>query len=83
MPQYFWLLHLVKFYKGDIVLRPFSKLKTFLKYKVNVNNNFSEMPSSLSIDKLVKVDQILIDNYLNKKIALPKLIKDLYALSKT
>lgn len=83
MPQFFWLAHLVKYYKGDIVLLPFEQLTEVLKYKVNVNNKHNNNNHDIDLEKYVMLDRAMIKKYINKSVCLPALIKDLYGLSKT
>ena len=82
MPQYFWLLHLLKYYKGDVVLRPFKKLTSLLTYNINSSVGLDTLPNLKNIEKLTKIDTVLIKKFMNRKVNLKNLIRDLYGLSK-
>ena len=70
MPQYLWLLHLYKFYKGPIVLRPFSHIKEITQ----VHANKSKLKRQVKpIDRFIKVDTFLL-RHLNKTVQLKDII---------
>ena len=71
-PQYMWLLHLYKFYKGAVTLKPFSHIKkiTNMHKKKDKGKKVSVAP----LKSFVEVDYQLMDHY-NETIQLGELIK--------
>jgi hypothetical protein len=75
VPQFVWLCHLSKYYKGNVDFRSMDNLKEFTElYSVNY---FREDNVSI-IPKFVDIDNLLLSKYLNHKIALADVIKELY-----
>jgi hypothetical protein len=72
-PQYMWLFHLYKFYKGDVTLKPFSHIKkiTNMHEKKDKGKKVSVAP----LKSFVEVDYQLID-HCDKTIQLGDLIKE-------
>ena len=70
MPQYLWLLHLYKFYKGPIVLRPFSHIKEITQVHANKSKSKRQVKP---IDRFIKVDTFLL-RHLNKTVQLKDII---------
>jgi len=74
VPQYMWLLHLYKFYKGTVTLKPFSHLKKITN--IHKGKKFKVKKGSVALLKsFVEVDYKLMEYY-NKKIKLGELIKE-------
>ena len=73
-PQYMWLLHLYKFYKGTVTLKPFKHIKKITNRHEH-NNKIKEVYVPL-LKKFVEVDYELMEHY-NKMIELGELVKGL------
>ena len=73
VPQYVWLLHLHRFYKGTVTLLPFKDIKKITKIHKRYSNK-RKTPVAL-LKSFVEVDYELIENHLNKPILLEKLIR--------
>ena len=71
-PQYMWLFHLYKFYKGTVTLKPFSFIKKITKTHINKYRT-EKVPVAL-LKSFVDVDYELIKNY-NDSMELGELIK--------
>jgi len=72
-PQYLWLLHLYKFYKGAVTLKPFSHIKK-ITIKHEKKGKGKKVPVAL-LKSFVEVDYQLMDYY-GKTIQLGDLIKE-------
>ena len=71
-PQWLWLFHLYKFYRGKVILKPFETINDYCK----VHKNKKEKQTDVALIKqFVEVDYELIENHLNKPILLEKLIR--------
>ena len=70
-PQYIWLIHLYKFYKGAITIRPFEYLKNITDVHMAKSVSKVTIPVCKSF---VDVDQYLT-KYYNQTIAIGDLIK--------
>ena len=71
-PQWLWLFHLYKFYRGKVILKPFETINDYCK----VHKNKEEKQTDVALIKqFVEVDYELIENHLNEPILLEKLIK--------
>ena len=88
MPQYFWLIHLLRYYKGDITISPMKELypKLTSHYGPWTDNARPWKPISSTIRKkllsmatgfYIDADKILLKNYLGKTINLKRLIKEI------
>ncbi len=70
-PQYVWLLHLSKFYKGDITLRPLDYIKNI----TNIHVTGGDMNEHVPINKsFIEVDQHLM-KYINQTVNLVDIIR--------
>ena len=70
-PQYMWLLHLSKFYKKDITIRPFE----YIRQITTVHANKSPKKTKITIcEKFVKVDRYLTKLY-NQTVSLSEIVK--------
>jgi len=75
VPQFYWLMHLSKFYKGDVRLRPFSDLKTITKiHLIRDKVEFKKKINVPLLKSFVDIDHRLSQHY-NQTINLPELIK--------
>jgi hypothetical protein len=70
MPQYLWLLHLYKYHKGPIVLRPFSYIKEITQIHARANERHRRIEP---IERFTKVDNLLL-RHLNKTVSLRDII---------
>ena len=71
-PQWLWLFHLYKFYRGKVILKPFETINDYC----NVHKNKEEKQTDVALIKqFVEVDYELIENHLNEPILLEKLIR--------
>jgi len=69
-PQYFWLMHLYRFYKGDITIRPFNYISNITQVHLHKSNSSVDVPVC---EPYVKADRHLI-KYYNQTVALEDLI---------
>jgi|TARA_B110000977_G_C10739460_1_gene362434 hypothetical protein len=75
-PQYTWLLHLYKYYKGTVTLKPFEDIKKITTVHRNNDNSIKVKNVAVAPQKsFVEVDYQLMDHY-NKTIQLGELIKE-------
>lgn len=72
-PQYVWLLHLYRFYKGLITLRPFEDISKITN--IHKNGNESKKTRVPSVRSCVEPDKFLFE-YLHRPIMLGNLIKE-------
>ena len=70
-PQYVWLLHLSKFYKGDITLRPFDYIKEVTDLHVTGAGRRDRVPLN---ESFIQVDQQLM-KYRGQTVPLVDIIK--------
>lgn len=70
-PQYVWLLHLSKFYKGDITLRNFDYIKELTDLHVTGTDRKTQVPINRSF---IQVDQHIM-KYREQTVSLMDLIK--------
>jgi hypothetical protein len=87
IPQYIWLLHLYKYFKGNIEFKPISELYNLIPNRDGpwTGNPKPWLPLSqkekdkiLSIEhkKYIEVDKKIIKKYMNQSIKLEKLIRE-------
>jgi|TARA_R110000796_G_scaffold13438_3_gene43397 hypothetical protein len=72
-PQYLWLLHLYKFYKGTVTLKPFDNIKKITN--VHKKKDKSKKVAVTLLKSFVEVDYRLMDHY-NETIQLGELIRE-------
>jgi hypothetical protein len=72
-PQYMWLFHLYKFYKGDVTLKPFSHIKKITN--MHEKKDKRKKVSVALLKSFVEVDYQLMD-HCGKTIQLGDLIKE-------
>ena len=70
-PQYVWLLHLYKFYKGFVTIRPFKHISNVTEVHIHKSESKIEVPV---IESFVAVDRHLT-NYYNETVNIGYLIK--------
>jgi len=80
-PQWLWLLHLYKYYKGDVVIKPFVSINNYCK--VHAHKTKIKKEAVALLHDFVAVDYELL-KHTNEKIKLEFLIKEYKnVLSKT
>ena len=72
-PQYMWLLHLYKFYKGAVTLKPFSHIKKITN--MHEKKDKRKKVSVALLKTFVEVDYKLMEHY-NETTQLGDLIKE-------
>lgn len=70
-PQYVWLLHLYKFYKGFVTIRPFEHISNITEVHMHKSQSKIDVPV---IESLVAVDRHLT-KYYNETVNIGYLIK--------
>ncbi len=87
IPQYLWLLHLHKYFKGTIKFKPVSELYNLIP---NRDGPWTDNPApwraitqeekdkilSIKHKKYIEVDEKIIKKYMNQSVELGKLIKE-------
>jgi len=71
-PQYIWLLHLYKFYKGVVTIKPFTSLKRFTA--VHKKKNKKKKIYVPLLKNFVEVDYELMEYY-NKTVELGDIVR--------
>jgi hypothetical protein len=71
-PQYIWLLHLYKFYKGMVTLRPFKHIKKITK--VHKNKNTRNKVNVALLRPFVEVDYQLMES-INQTVDLGSIVR--------
>jgi len=72
-PQFVWLLHLYKYYKGNVTLRPFSDIKQFTNLHKWGNKEKIDVPH---LQSFVEIDQKLMA-HLKKTLPIGTIINEL------
>ena len=72
VPQFIWLLHLYKYYKGNVVLKDVGDIKQICTAHLNRTKKFTEVEV---LDDFVRVDREL-DKYVNKSTLLNQIIEE-------
>lgn len=80
IPQYLWLMHLFKHYKGQVNLLPVSELRTTvpLDYKPNTEDHKDRIRDIMdrdNFDGYITVDEKMINNFMNRTVNLQELIE--------
>ena len=75
-PQFVWLLHLLKYYTGDIQFVPMYALDRILHKKKKVWEDYKKIKVE-PIKKFIEIDEKLIKKYLHKTPRLETVVKDL------
>lgn len=70
-PQYIWLMHLSKYYKGHITIRPFDHIKQITVVHKNKSRDKKNIPVC---EPFVQVDERLTEHY-NQTVRLPDIIR--------
>jgi len=88
LPQSFWLLHLYKFYKGDVVLKDVKEVYSLVPLREGpwTDNPVKWHPLSAQLEdqiktidykKFVDVDHNILNKHMNKKIKLFNIVKEI------
>ena len=77
MPQFIWLLHLSKYFKGTVRIRPMSELD-----KIFADKGVDEWPQQdkkqvTPLDNYTHIDKLMIEKYMDKDVELKTIIEDL------
>jgi len=72
VPQYIWLMHLYKFYKGNVTLLPFKDIKKITN--IHTRKTIKRKTPVALLKSFVEVDYNLMEHY-NETIELGTLIK--------
>ena len=89
IPQYFWLMHLSKYFKGSIRLATIEELRLTISTRDEpVKPNGTEIPhvtkkrkekiKKINFKNYVDVDKKIIKKYINKTVVLTNLIKEVH-----
>ena len=89
VPQYFWLMHLSKYFKGSVRLATIKELRLTISTKDEpVKPNGTEIPhvtkkrkekiKKINFKNYVDIDKKIIKKYINKTIVLENLIKEFH-----
>ena len=89
IPQYFWLMHLSKYFKGSIRLATIEELRLTISTRDEpVKPNGTEIPhvtkkrkekiKKINFKNYVDVDKKIIKKYINKTVVLENLIKEFH-----
>jgi hypothetical protein len=74
-PQYMWLLHLYKFYRGPVTLKSFEHIKTITNTHINKANTNRKEVTVPTPEQFLKVDYLLMQHY-DKTMKLGDLIEE-------
>lgn len=88
MPQSFWLCNLFKYYKNKIILKDFNELHKIIPIKegpwrsnpgawIPLTKNQKEKIKSIDHKKFIDVDYKVLSKYINQKIYLPIITKEI------
>ena len=83
VPQYFWLMHLSRYFKGTVLIAPISEL--YKKISVRGGPKISKIKykrrkkiQSINSKNYTEVDKKIIKKYLGHIVKLEKIIKEFY-----
>lgn len=81
IPQYFWLLHLLKYFNGNLEIKSVSTLYTLIPNRNSpavkkITEKRKEKIKSIDYKKYIEVDEQIIKKYMNKTVKLKKLIME-------
>ena len=89
IPQYFWLMHLSKYFKGSVRLATIEELRLTISTRDEpVKPNGNEIPhvtkkrkekiKKINFKNYIDVDKKIIKKYINKTVVLENLIKEFH-----
>jgi hypothetical protein len=73
VPQWFWILHLYKFYRGSLMLRPFSDISDLTKIHRRKDEPKQQVPL---LREFIDQDYVLIEKYMNTTLDISELVKE-------
>jgi len=87
-PQCIWLLHLYKFYQGDVILKDVKEVYDLVPWRegpwtdnpipwIKLTKEQQKQIKSLDYKKFTDIDYEILYKYINKKICLSKIIKEI------
>lgn len=88
VPQFVWLLHLYKFYRGDVILKDVEEVYKLVPLRegpwtdnpipwITLSQEREDRIKSLNYKNFTDIDYEIIDKYMNKKIRLDKIVKEI------
>jgi hypothetical protein len=88
MPQSFWLLHLYKFYRGNVILKDVKEVYDLVPLRAGpwtenpipwkkLTKQQEEQITALTYKKFTDIDYHIINKYMNKEVLLFKIIKEI------
>jgi len=88
VPQSVWLLHLYKFYRGDVILKDVKEVYNLVSLRegpwtknptpwITLTQQQEEQIKSLDYKKFTDIDYKILNKYMNKKTQLAKIIKEI------
>lgn len=88
VPQFVWLLHLYKFYRGDVILKDVEEVYKLVPLRegpwtdnpipwITLSQEREDRIKSLNYKNFTDIDYEIIDKYMNKKIPLDKIVKEI------
>lgn len=88
LPQCFWLFHLYKFYQGDVILKNVNEVYDLVPLRegpwtknptpwVKLTKHQHELIKDLDHRKFTYIDYEILNKYMNQKICLSKIIKEI------
>ena len=88
MPQAFWLFHLFKYYKQDVILKPVEEVFDLIPIREGpwhlnpkpwtpLTENEKNKIKKIDIEKFTDIDYKVVKKYLNKKTNLSVIVKEI------
>ena len=88
VPQSIWLLHLHKFYQGNVILKNVSEVYDLVSLRegpwtyntipwTTLTEQHKEQIKTINYKKFTDVDYIIIKKYINEEVLLSKLVKEI------
>ena len=77
MPQFIWLLHLSKYFKGTVRIRPMSELDNIFADKGVDEWPQQDKKQVTPLDNYTHIDKLMIEKYMDKDVELKTIIEDL------
>jgi hypothetical protein len=88
LPQSFWLFHLFKFYRGDVILKDVKEVYELVPLRdgpwtknpipwIKLTRQQEEQIKSLNYKKFIGIDYKILNKYMNQKICLSKIVREI------
>ena len=77
MPQFIWLLHLSKYFKGTVRIRPMSELDNIFDDKGVDEWPQQDKKQVTPLENYTHIDKLMIEKYMDKDVELKTIIEDL------